>query len=316
MKSQFIKDLEPGTVVNDIFYVDLKREKDSKTGEKYVVFTLKDRTGTILAYLWENLAKSKDIKKGMFVWVKGTVDEYDGRIRIVLSEIERYLEKPAPEDFLSSTKHDVEEMFKELKSYMEKVKNPYLKKLLTDIFDDEEIRERFKKAPSGVKAHHAYLGGLLEHTLSLLRLAQGFKEKYPEIDEELLITGIILHDIGKIEEYEYEKVIEYSVKGRLLGHIVLGYELVREKIKNISGFPEDLAYLVYHMILSHHGEYEFGSPTVPLILEAEILHHLDNLDAKVSMFREAGERTKEKESVWSDYHPLLKRKIFIRRDEE
>lgn len=315
MKFQFVKDLEPGVIVNDVFYVEQKKERDTREGDRYVIFVLKDKTGTISGYLWENPEKTRHIREGNFVWVRGTVDEYAGRIRIVISEILRYEESTSPEDFLPSTKHDVEKMYEELKKYIATVKNPHLRNLLEKIFEDENIREKFKKAPSGKKAHHAYLGGLLEHTLSLLRLAQGFKAQYEEINEDLLITGIILHDIGKIEEYQYEKVIDFSVKGKLLGHIILGYEMVREKIKEIEGFPEELAYLVYHMILSHHGELEFGSPTVPLILEAEILHHLDNLDAKVAMFREAGETVKEKEAVWSDYHPLLRRKIYLGRDE-
>lgn len=315
MKKQFVKSLKLGDLINEVFYVWKKSTKNTKTGEKYLYFLLKDRTGSIGSYLWENFKKGEAINPGEFALVQGRVDEFENKLRIKITDIVEYKGKIDPEDFLPKTKRNIENMFSQLMGYIDNVKNPYLKNLLLSVFNDESIAEKFKKAPAGRKAHQAYLGGLLEHTLSILRFSEGIENEYTEIDKDLLIAGIIFHDIGKIDAYTYEKVIDHSIKGKLLTHILLGYDLVKEKIRGIKGFPENLAWLIYHMILSHHGELEYGSPVKPLFLEAEILYHLDNLDAKVFMFREATEGTDDS-ALWTGYHSLLKRKIFLRKKEE
>ncbi len=309
-KRFFINELKVGEYVEDVFYLIAREFRKKRNGEKFIVFHFKDKTGIIDGLLWDNIEQAARINKGTFVKIRGIVNQYKDRINIILDKIDSFDEALVnKDDFLPVSKKDIEEMFIELQDIITSIKHSDIKNLLKNIFSDKNISERFKRAPAGIIAHHAYIGGLLEHTLSMARIGTAIKSY--DINKDLLLAGIILHDIGKIYEYTYDKTIDFDSRGKLLGHIVIGYEIVKKAINGFDAFPSRLADMLLHMILSHHGELEFGSPVKPLFKEAEILYHIDNLDAKMQMFETAEKDTKENANLWSDYHSFLQRKVLI-----
>jgi 3'-5' exoribonuclease len=316
MKSQYVEELRAGQTVKEIFVLSKKSIKDKKDGGSYAVLEFTDRSGSIEGIAWDNVVESVNmLSTGDFVFVVGNVNEYNERLQIVVSSIKRVSENETePKDFLPQTDEDISQVFEEINNFRSKVQNKYLKQLLENFFDDKELIEKFKRAPAAKRIHHAYLGGLLVHTRNVLKLADEMKRVYETLDLDLLITAGILHDIGKIYEYTYARKLDFSTQGRLLGHIVIGYELVAERIKQIADFPRPLRFMLLHMILSHHGEYEWGSPRRPNFLEALVLHFIDNLDSKVEIMMSEKKKNKGMEKEWSDYHPYLEREIYLRED--
>ena len=213
-------------------------------------------------------------------------------------------------DFLPSTESDPEELLRELKKIVDTIEDPSIKKLLNDFFTDRNFIARFKLAPAAKKLHQAYLGGLIEHTALVVKLAVAVADFYPHVNRDLLIAGAFLHDIGKIAELEYDRVFDYTDRGRLMGHLVIGARMVEEKIGSIKNFPEQTADLILHLILSHHGEMQYGSPVVPVLPEAVILHHIDHMDATVWGFLGEVERSAEMEGNWSKFSNVYQRYIF------
>jgi 3'-5' exoribonuclease len=315
MKSHFITDLADGQLVTSLFLVREKEIRSSaRTGTSWLQLELADRTGTISAKMWENYAAlTPTFACDDVVQIRGRVKLYNGRKELTLEQI-----IPAAErdydlgDFLPHTKHDVEQLYASLKAAIGGMKNPWLKRLLSSIVEDPAITPRLKRAPAAMTMHHAYLGGLLEHIVSLLGLAAAVSAHYRELDPDLLLAGVVLHDIGKIDELRYTRAIDYSSEGRLLGHIVIGVSLVQEKRKAIPGFPAALAALVDHFILSHHGSLEFGSPTLPQTPEAVALHFIDDLDSKMAGMRatldaaSSGPGTE----LWTERNPSLRRALL------
>jgi 3'-5' exoribonuclease len=216
-------------------------------------------------------------------------------------------------DFLPQTKADVEKLYTQLLEYAASIGNPWLKKLAAGILNDPAIAARYRRAPAAKVMHHAYLGGLLEHVISLCGLAKLVAAHYPELDVDLLLTAAILHDVGKLDELCYERAIGYTVEGQLLGHIVMEIETVSKATSGIEGFPPNLKTVVEHLLISHHGEYEFGSPKLPMIREALVFHYLDDLDSKLAAVR-AALAIDTGETEWSAYSGALGRK-FLRLDE-
>jgi 3'-5' exoribonuclease len=212
-------------------------------------------------------------------------------------------------DFLPHTKYDVEELYSKLRAAVAQMTNPYLQRLLTSFIADPAIAPKLKRAPAAMTMHHAFIGGLLEHIVSLIGLARAISEHYRELDADLLLTGVVLHDIGKIEELRYERGIEYSTEGRLLGHIMIGAGMVHERIKAISGFPAPLAVLVEHLILSHHGTHEFGSPTLPQVREAVALNFIDDFDSKMAAMS-ATIASISGDDEWTGRNPSLRRALL------
>jgi 3'-5' exoribonuclease len=311
MKKQFINTLNPGDSVDDIFVLSKKSLKQKKDGDNYLEVVLADKTGKINAVAWDNIEQiiaatgSSD-----FVLVKGSVSQYNGKQQLVIKEMAAYAsESVQPADFIPTTPRNADSMFDRLVALTRDMKNEYLKKLLDAFWNDEEFVRKFKTAPAAKKMHHAYIGGLLEHTLSMAFLVDRLAGHYSGIDSDLLLTGAILHDIGKIRELEYRVAIDYSDEGRLLSHIVIGCEMVAEKIRNIEGFPQEEAMLLRHMIVSHHGIREFGSPEVPKTIEAVLLNHLDEIDAKVNGIREFIAK-EDDGSAWTSYHRMLDRQFY------
>lgn len=307
-----IEQIKERDLVESIFLVKSKTLAVAKSGKPYLSLVFMDSSGEIEGRVWEEAEEvSQLFDQDDFIKLRGKVVNYQGQLQIVISQIKRYDEgKLELKEFQPTTEGDTERMFQELKEIAGQVKDQHLGKLLHLIFEDERIAKLFKIAPAAKSMHHAYLGGLLEHTLSVARLILLVSKQYQNINEDLLLAGGILHDIGKIYELTYDRAFNYSDKGKLIGHIVIGAELIEEKIKSLPDFPAELAMLLKHMILSHHGQYEFGSPKRPKIVEAIILYFLEDMDSKVSSVQSLIKKERETGSKWTSYHRLYDRYIY------
>ncbi len=308
----FLSELKKGQMVESSFLVREKNLGKTKTGNPYLSIRLADRTGEMEGRIWENVQEySPSFEKNDFVKVRAEVDEFQGTLQLRILKLRKLGESEVRlDDFLPKTSQDIEKMYADLKSIGSSVGNPFLQKLLDAFFADEDFSKSLKLAPAAKAFHHVYLGGLLEHTLSVVQLILLIGPRYRGVNQDLLLTGGILHDIGKIEELSFDRTFDYTDPGRLLGHITRTVEMIDKKIQAIPEFPETLAMLLRHMILSHHGEYAFGSPRRPKILESLLLHHLDDLDAKMNGFLAWIEKEKESPSRWTSYHRLFDRFLF------
>jgi 3'-5' exoribonuclease len=315
MKSPMIADLAPGQSVTGLFLVQSKDVRQKKTGEPYLSLVFVDRSGEVDAKMWDNVPEVVEtFDRDDFVRVKGETQLYQNRLQITVHRLVRIDSAEVDlADFLPASRRDPEEMFAELRSVIAAMKNPHLRALLDAIFADTAVAEAYKRAPAAKTIHHAWLGGLLEHVLSLVKLARFAAAHYDAIDEDLLMTGVVLHDIGKIRELSYQRTFGYTTEGQLLGHIQIALRLIGDKIAQIAGFPPKLRNLVEHLVLSHHGQLEFGSPKVPLLPEALLLHHLDNMDSKMEAMRGALERDRSSTGEWTPYVPALERNVLDRR---
>ena len=265
--------------------------------------------------MWEQFeVAAKDVGRDDFVKVQARVEIY--RNRPQLSLLQFRLARPEEidlADYLPHTPHNVEELYGQLLGHVEGMKNPWLKQLVARTLNDPAIAARYKRAPAAKVMHHAYLGGLLEHVVALCGLAQLVATHYPELDVDLLLTAAVLHDVGKLDELCYERSVAYTTEGQLLGHIVMEVETVAKAMDAIEGFPAKLKTVVQHILISHHGQYEFGSPKLPMIREALVFHYLDDMDSKMAAAR-AALATESGEEDWSVYSGALGRK-FLRLDE-
>jgi 3'-5' exoribonuclease len=315
MKTSFVTDLGTEQSITTFFLVHEKEIRNTREGKAYLRLELGDRSGTIEARMWDQFDTAvKDINRDDFVKVQARVEIYRNKPQLSLQQLR--LAKPEEidlADFLPQTKADVGKLYAELLEYAGSIANPWLKKLTTGILNDPKIATRYKRAPAAKVMHHAYLGGLLEHVISLCGLARQIAAHYPELDVDLLLTAAILHDVGKLDELCYERAIGYTVEGQLLGHIVMEFETVSKAIDAIAGFPPNLKTVVQHMLISHHGQYEFGSPKLPMIREAMAFHYMDDLDSKLAAVR-AALALDSGEAEWSAYSGALGRK-FLRLDE-
>jgi 3'-5' exoribonuclease len=316
MKSQYAEELRSGQTVKEVFVLSWKSIKDKKDGGVFAVLEFSDRSGTIQGIAWDNVVENVNVLSvGDFVFVVGNVNEYNDRLQIVVNSIKRIDDDEiSPKDFLPCAEENIDLAFNEINDFRNNIKDAHLKQLLDAFFRDRDFIEKFKLAPAAKRVHHAYIGGLVVHTRNVLKLIDKVNGVYADLNLDLLITAGILHDIGKIYEYTYTRNIDFSTQGRMFGHIVIGYELIADRIKQIPDFPESLKLRLLHMILSHHGEYEWGSPKQPSFLEALILHFLDNLDSKVDIMTSARKKNKGMEKDWSDYHPFLEREIYLREE--
>jgi 3'-5' exoribonuclease len=315
MKRQFINELKPGDNVDDVFALAEKAVAAKKNGENYLTFRFVDRTGDIRAVAWDDVeAIGAAAGAGDFVRVAANVTEFRGTPQMTVRELERRdPESIQAEDFLATTQHPlgIDGMFDRLvKTVHETVVDPHLRALMDAFFADEEFVRRFKIAPAAKGMHHAFIGGLLEHTLSMTVLVRKIAGHYKgSVDESLLMVGTVLHDIGKTREFLYDTFIDYSDEGKLVGHITIGCGMVEEMASRIAGFPAETAWRVKHMILSHHGTKEFGSPVTPKILEAVLLNLIDNIDAKMNGIRDflAGQDPNE---TWTGRNPMLGTSLY------
>jgi len=313
MKKTFIKDIREKDQVTGSFLVTRKETGISKSGKPYLNLKLMDSTGELEARVWEDAEElGKRFQKNDVVSIKGFAVAYQGGIQVNITSINSVAEGEYEiRDFLPSSRRDPKTMLEELDNIISGIKDTSLKGLLTSIFKDLEIKALFSLAPAAKSMHHSYLGGLLEHTLSICGLAEKITGHYKKgVNKDLLLAGAILHDIGKIHELSYSRSFDYTDEGRLLGHITMGVELVDKKIRDMAGFPEKTAVLLKHMLLSHHGQLEFGSPKRPKTIEAIILSYLDDLDAKVSTVQALAENERDKDSSWTSYQKLFERYIY------
>jgi 3'-5' exoribonuclease len=315
MKTSFITDLNSEQNITSFFLVCEKEIRNTREGKPYLRLELGDRSGTIEARMWDQFESVvKDINRDDLVKVQGRVEIY--RNRPQLSVLQVRLAKPEEvdlADFLPATKADVGKLYAQLLEFAASIANPFLKKLVTGILNDPAIAAKYKRAPAAKVMHHAYLGGLLEHVISLCGLAKLAAAHYPELDVDLLLTAAMLHDVGKLDELCYDRAISYTVEGQLLGHIMMEFETVSKAMDAIEGFPANLKTVVQHMLISHHGQYEFGSPKLPMIREALVFHYLDDLDSKLAAAR-AALALDSGEPEWSAYSGALGRK-FLRLDQ-
>ncbi len=287
MKDLYIADLAKfeNQLVTGFFAVTMKQVRSKKDGAPYFALTFCDRTGQIESRMWET-AGAQEFAAGDVVKLRGQVSRYQDKLQLTLDKIRRA--DPAEYelgDFVPKTSRDVEELWAELNGHVASFTNPHLQSLLRAFLDDPEISEALKAAPAAKSMHHAWIGGLLEHIVSLLGIADLAARHYTEVNRDLLLTGVVLHDLGKLHELRWGTSFDYTLEGQLLGHITIGIGMIEKKLANLPDFPENLRVLVEHLILSHHGKYEFGSPKLPMIPEALLLHYLDDLDAKMQTMR-------------------------------
>jgi 3'-5' exoribonuclease len=311
MKQSFVSELTTEQSVTTFLLVCEKEVRSTKEGKPYLRLELGDRSGTIEARMWDQFEiATREVEREDIVKVQGRVEIYRGKPQFSVQQ----MRKAKPDevdlaDFLPSTKEDVEKLFKQLLAEADSVKNPWLKKLNTGILNDPAISSRYKRAPAAKVMHHAYLGGLLEHVVGLCGLAHQIAGHYPELDLDLLLTAAILHDVGKLDELCYDRTIGYTTEGQLLGHIVMEIETVANAMGKIEGFPPALKTVVQHLLISHHGQYEFGSPKLPMIREALVFHYMDDLDSKLAAAR-AALAVESGDEMWSAYSGALQRKFL------
>ena len=327
MKDFFVADAAKfdGVVVTTFFAVSSLSIRDKKTGGgQYLALTLSDKTGTMDARMWDEIASAvATCGEGCYVKVQGQIQKYQGRYQITLQKMRLAAASEVDiADFVPTTKYDIEEMWAELRGYVEEFQNTDLRRLVFAFLDDEAIGAAYREAPAAKVLHHAWIGGLLEHVVALVRVCRATAPFYPEVNCDLLVTGAILHDIGKVRELSWGTTFGYTLEGQMIGHISIAQGMLREKIAGLPGFPEKLRVLVEHMILSHHGKYEFGSPKLPMTPEAVLLSALDDVEAKMQAMRNefgrdavAGKSGAEMtEWVRSMERPLLNSKAYL--DEE
>jgi 3'-5' exoribonuclease len=317
MSRRFISQLGEHESIDEIFLAAEKQLRTNRNGNLYLQMRLADRTGTLNAMMWnanDQLYASFD--NGDFLRVRGTTQFYNGSLQMIVNHLEREdANKVNEADFLTLTPADIDRLSASLSQMLRGIQDFHLRNLVECFLMDEQFMRRLAAAPAGVKKHHAYRGGLLEHIVSLMEVATAVASCYADLNAELLLVGAFLHDMGKIDELTYERDLAYSDAGQLIGHVVLAVGILDEKIREaerLSGepFPEALALQLKHMIVSHHGQYEFGSPKLPMTLEAVALHFLDNLDARMHSIGQLIREDANTASNWTPYQADQQRKFF------
>jgi 3'-5' exoribonuclease len=312
VSKQFVREIKDRDPVNAVFLVKDKVLAMAKNGKPYMNLRLMDKSGDIEAKVWDNTeVLDKQFDKDDFVRVRGKASVYMNKMQVVIAEIAKVPEEQVVlADFLPESPRDATEMRQELSAIVAALANPHLKGLMELFLADEPFMALYCQAPAAKGMHHVYLGGLLEHSLSLVKLVKNVVPLYTGINEDLLIVGALLHDVGKIYEMSFARAIDYTDAGKLLGHITIGVELVGEKIHTVEGFPRELSLLLKHMLLSHHGQYEYGSPKRPKTVEATILNYLDDMDSKINGIQTHIAKEPASTSRWSAHHRLYDRYFF------
>ena len=317
MPRRFISELGHQESVDELFLASQKQLRANRNGNLYLQLQLSDRTGNITAMQWNASNKVfESFDDGNYVRIQGTTQLYNGSIQIIVTDIDAVDDTTVDEaDFYRLTNDNIAQLVKQLSDKLRQLDNPELRNLAECFLADETFMSKFSRAPAGVKNHHAYYGGLLEHVVGLIELVQLVATQYPQLNSDLLTIGAFLHDSGKIDELEYEQGFSYSDEGQLIGHLVMGIKLLEDKSREseqLSGqpFPEELLLRLKHMIVSHHGEYEFGSPKLPMTPEAIALHFLDNLDAKMHLANQLITTDVVGNNRWTSYQPSWGRKLF------
>jgi 3'-5' exoribonuclease len=310
MKERFVADLKPRSIVNTTFLVQSRELKKARSGSSYLEVRLQDATGLILGRQWDADGLTFDFDVNDLVQVKADIEEFQGVTQLRLWSIVKHVGPADLRDYLPRSPNDSEALYAGLLERLRRMPEGSIRQLLLAVMEDAEIARQYKLAPAAVLYHHAYLGGLLDHVSSLVRLGDQVADHYPWLNRELVLAGLILHDLGKIVELRYEGAFRYSTRGQLLGHIVIALEIVRSKISNIPGFPETLASQIEHIILAHHGKLEFGSPKEPMFAEALVVHYLDDLDSKLESMRAQYQADRNRPGEWTARNRALGRELF------
>ena len=317
MSRRFVTDLKDGEIVDDVFLVSDKQLRANRNAALYLSVDLRDKTGMINGRMWNVSEDScSEIQSGGFVRARGKVQLFQGTLQLILTHCDPVSAKGVdPVDFEKMSSVKIDQLLEQLRTILLGFENTHLRTLMEFFLVDETLLQALAETPAGVKAHHAYPGGLVEHVVTLLKSAEKICEVYTDIDVELLQAGVFLHDIGKTRELSCTSGFNYTDEGQLLGHLMIGVEMLTEKIHRMTEltkepFPQELEWRLKHMILSHHGSYEFGSPRLPMTPEAIILHMIDNLDAKLHEFTRAIDDDPNSASHWTLFIPRLDRKIF------
>lgn len=302
-REKYISALSEGDVITEHFLVENKSLATARNGKQYINLTLRDKTGTINAKVWDDAdIIFNQLGSSQFAEVSGLIESYQGKPQLKVTSIKSLKpEKIDLSDFIATTDKDIEKTFSDLRDICETIKNGNLKALLDIFFSDTDFVDRFKKSPAGKSIHHTYIGGLLEHTLSIMQICEKLAEHFGGINRDLLLAGAFFHDIGKIYELQTATTFDYTTEGNLIGHVVIGYQMVQEAISKISDFPQKLAIELGHLILSHQGKLEFGAPIPPKCAEAIILHYADDCDVRVNIFKRALESAKGTDSDFTNH---------------
>src|SRR5882672_5203430 len=314
MKEFFISDCvrHENKIITSSFVVVSKQIKPKKTGEPYLALTLGDRSGQLEAKMWDNVEEVLEaFEQDDFLKIKGLVNKYKNRFQLTIHKLRKLGESEIEfDDYLPKTTKNVDELWQTLTDFVASFQNPHLKSLVRAFMVDPEISAAYRNAPAAKTLHHAYIGGLLDHVVSLFRSCDLMCKNYPQVNRDLLLTGAFLHDIGKIHELTYNRSFSYTTKGQLLGHMIIELEMLQAKLAQQPDFPDELKTMIEHLIISHHGQYDFGSPKLPMFPEALMLHYLDDLDSKMEAMRAMFERESGSDSPWTSYNASLGRPLL------
>jgi 3'-5' exoribonuclease len=299
-------------VVTSTFVVVAKQIKPKKTGEPYLALTLGDRSGQLEAKMWDNVDEVLEaFEQDDFLKVKGLINKYKQRFQLTIHKLRKLGDGEIEfDDYLPKTTKDIDALWLTLADFVGTFQNSQLKALVQAFMSDPEIAAAYRSAPAAKTLHHAYIGGLLDHVVSLFRSCDLMCRNYPQVNRDLLLTGAFLHDIGKIHELTFRRSFSYTTKGQLLGHMIIELEMLQAKLALVPGFPHEMKTMLEHLIISHHGEYEFGSPKLPMFPEALMLHYLDDLDSKMEAMRAHFEREAVLDGPWTSYNASLGRPLL------
>lgn len=319
LKQKSISEFKKNDEVNHYFIVSKSELRKTKNNDEFLSLELSDKNSSITSNIWKDVKGFPELRElsldekltGKIIKVFGKVGEYNNILTIETEEIRLCSngDDVSMEDFLKVSERKIDEMIKKFKAWMDRIKEPNIKKLINTLFDSKTL-ERFSKHPAGKNWHHAYLGGLIEHTLEIIEICNLMCKFHKEINRDLLIAGAMIHDLGKIEEISPEVGFEYTTKGKLLGHITIAVSLVEDAIKKIGSFPEDLKLNLLHLLLSHQGKLENASPVVPKTLEAAVLYHADELSAKANAYKTTLQKEQKTQSGWTKYINLANTELF------
>lgn len=312
MKQRYVENIKERDQISDVFLVKDKITAMAKNGKPYLTLKLMDRTGEVEGRLWDRVDElSRLFDKNDFIHVQGKASVYLGKMQLVVQQLTSVDEQQIDlGDFLPVSGRSQAEMRSELDALLATLKDEHIDALLRAFFDNPDFFSDFSKAPAAKGMHHVYLGGLLEHSLAVAALASDVSARYPDVNRDLLICGALLHDIGKVAELTYARSFDYSDEGKLLGHIVIGVQMVEDQSRGIDGFPPQMAMMIKHLLLSHHGQYDYGSPKRPKFLEAVILSYVDDLDSKINGVMSHVAREPQREGDWTSYHRLYDRYFY------
>jgi len=299
-------------IITSTFVVVSKQVKPKKSGGPYLALTLGDRSGLLEAKMWDNVEEVLDaFEQDDFVKVKGLINKYKNRFQLTIHKLRRLGDLEIDfADYLPKTTKNIDELWQTLADFVATFQDQHLKDLIQSFMSDPEIVEGYRNAPAAKTLHHAYIGGLLDHVVSLFRSCDLVCRNYPQINRDLVLSGAFLHDLGKIHELTYNRSFSYTTRGQLLGHMVIELEMLHAKLALLPDFPNELKTLLEHLIISHHGQYEFGSPKLPMFPEALLLHYMDDLDSKLESMRAHFEREAELENAWTGYNGSLGRPLL------